>query len=287
MNVNTSTLPVNIFDLQHDEFYNFIELHYGPIQAKILKLQLISDASIFAECNDPTEILQYSGEKLNELKNKACLITNDGNCIILPGIAASFKTLKKRLLKKLEEDVKKTKKNNSTSFTQPNAPTVNQAKSIEQLRTHLITIIRQWYNNHRDEFNLKSESTLVESVDYQIEFRNESNGDQSACIICQCGARSTLCRTVNNGFYQASNFYRHLERRNCSIMLKKLIDETNVEQTDQNNIDNNILSNDSTALVPSSLALTQSSKTLSRKRGVSNATHVNNRSIKRRRTKNS
>ncbi|CAF3797955.1 unnamed protein product, partial [Rotaria socialis] len=85
----------------------------------------------------------------------------------------------------------------------------------------------------------------------------------------------------------ASNFYRHLERRNCSIMLKKLIDETNVEQTDQNNIDNNILSNDSTALVPSSLALTQSSKTLSRKRGVSNATHVNNRSIKRRRTKNS
>ncbi len=59
----TNTLPTNLFDLQHEEFYNFVEFQCGSIQAKILELQLISDAYTFLECIDPTEILQHNGEK--------------------------------------------------------------------------------------------------------------------------------------------------------------------------------------------------------------------------------
>ncbi|CAF0838407.1 unnamed protein product [Adineta steineri] len=47
---------------------------FGIVQANILKIQLISDATTFLECNDPTEILQRNGEKLFNLKHKACLI---------------------------------------------------------------------------------------------------------------------------------------------------------------------------------------------------------------------
>lgn len=134
---------------QHDQFYQFVELQCGSVQAKILELQLISDAFTFLECTDPTEILQYNGDKLNDLKHDACLITHDGTCIILPGIIASFKTLRKRLLKKLEEDAKKAKHNNSNSLTQSHKPVVTQTKSIDEIRNHLITTINQWFINRR------------------------------------------------------------------------------------------------------------------------------------------
>jgi hypothetical protein len=136
-------------DLQHDQFYQFVELQCGSVQAKILELQLISDAFTFLECTDPTEILQYNGDKLNDLKHDACLITHDGTCIILPGIIVSFKTLRKRLLKKLEEDAKKAKHNNSNSLTQSHKPVVTQTKSIDEIRNHLITTINQWFINRR------------------------------------------------------------------------------------------------------------------------------------------
>ena len=106
MSVMERTLPVNVFDLQHDGFYRFVERQCGPLQAEVLKFQLISDASIFVECTDPIEIMQYNSEKLHELKMKSCLITTDGSQIVLPGITASFRTLKKCLLKRIEEDLR-------------------------------------------------------------------------------------------------------------------------------------------------------------------------------------
>ena len=106
---------MNVFDLQHDDFYRFVERQCGPLQAEVLKFQLISDASIFIEWNDPIEIMQYNSEKLHELKMKSCLITIDGSHIVLPGITASFQTLKKCLLKRTEEDLKESKRKKNTS----------------------------------------------------------------------------------------------------------------------------------------------------------------------------
>ncbi|CAM4843680.1 unnamed protein product [Rotaria magnacalcarata] len=202
--INTSTLPPNIFELQHNEFYDFVERHCGHIQAKILQLQHISDVSTFIECGDPTEIFKYHGEKLNELKHLACLITNDGTCIVFPGIIASFKTLKKRFLKKHEDDAKKAKqtKQNFDSSTQLTTSNVNQGKSIDDLRNHLNLTIKQWFINHRVEYNLKNDSDLEENTDYTIEFRNTSNCNQSAIIVCQCGTKSTLSRVAHTGYFQ-------------------------------------------------------------------------------------
>ncbi|CAF3497546.1 unnamed protein product [Rotaria socialis] len=283
MQINASTLPVDVFDLQHDDFYDFVEHNYGPIQAKILKFQLISDASTFIECNDPTEIFQYICEKLTELKHKACLITNDGTCIILPGITASFKTLKKRLLKKVEEDVKKKKNFASNLLTPSNTPIVDQVKSTDQLRTHLITMIRQWYINHRAEYNLNNDSTLEENMDYQIELKNTSSGIQSAIITCGCGSKSTLRRSIPSGYFQISNFYRHIERCNCSMMLKKLGEEGGLGQLDQQNRNSDTVVDDSSVLVPSTLVDDHTNKTTSRKRGLPTSVRANLRSTKRRR----
>lgn len=93
-------LPPDVLELKHDDLYNFVETQCGAIQANILRLQLISDASIFIECDDPTEIMQYNSGKLNDLKNESCLMINDESFIVLPGVTASFSNLKKRLSKR-------------------------------------------------------------------------------------------------------------------------------------------------------------------------------------------
>ncbi|CAF4651592.1 unnamed protein product [Rotaria socialis] len=274
---------MNVFDLQHDDFYSFVELYCGSIQAKILKLQLISDASTLIECSDPTEILQYNGEKLNDLKHKSCLITNDGNCIVLPGIVASFKTLKKCLLKKLEEDTKKNRKNISNNSTLPNTPIVNQVKSIDELRNHLMDTINQWFINNRADFNLIDNSTLEANTDYKIEFRTSSNGSQSAIIICGCGSKSTLARTINTGYFQASNYYRHIERCNCSTMLKKLNDKCDLEMVNEQN-NSSINTSNSTTILPTSISTDGcSGNSSSKKRTASTSVRTSRRSTKRRR----
>ncbi len=206
MHVTTYTLPNNLFELQHDEFYNFVERHCGSIQAKLLEVQLISDACTFIECTDPTEILQYNGEKLKDLKQKACLTTHDGTCIVLPGITASFQTLKKRLLKKLEEDAKKAKRKTSQSSTPFNTPVVNHTKSTDELCIQLIKTIDQWFNKHQIDLNLKNGSRLEENVDYRIEYKDSSTGNNSATIVCSCGCKSTLSRAPNNGHFQVGIF---------------------------------------------------------------------------------
>lgn len=106
---NTSALPLDVFDLKHDVFYNFINYQCGSIQAKILKFQLISDADNFIERNDTTEILTYNSTKLNELKANWCLMTDEKSLIILTGIPASFNSLKKCSLEKLDENIKELK----------------------------------------------------------------------------------------------------------------------------------------------------------------------------------
>jgi len=204
--INTSALPSDVFDLKHDDFYNFVDFQCGPTQANILKFQLISDANIFIECDDPTEIMKYNSDKLNELKDKSCLMLNDGSTIVLPGITASFNNLKKLLLKKIDQDIKELKKNENIS----NAPTpltisnANQSKSIDELNSHIIKSVDQWIEKYRNDFDLQVNSSLVETVDYNIEFMGNATGQQSVVIICACGSKSSLSRHVNNGYYQVS-----------------------------------------------------------------------------------
>ena len=114
---NPNALPSDVFDLKHNDFYNFIDCQCGPILANIHKFQLISDADIFIECNDPTEILKYNSNKLNELKTKSCLMIDDKSSIILPGIIASFSSLKKRLLKFVIDAVGFSREMNNNVFS--------------------------------------------------------------------------------------------------------------------------------------------------------------------------
>jgi hypothetical protein len=203
---NTSAVPTNVFDLKHDDFYNFVEYQCGIIQAKILKFQLISDVDTFMECDDPTRILEYNNEKLKELKAESCLLIDDQSCIILPGIVASFSSLKKRLLKRNEQDIKEMKKNTNIQSTSTPlvATTTSQTKTIDELRSHIKKSIEQWINRSRQDLDLQSDSSLVESIDYSIEFKDNAIGQQSAIITCSCGSKSSLNRSGNTTFFQVS-----------------------------------------------------------------------------------
>lgn len=206
LHINTKTLPVNVFDLQHDGFYRFVERQCGSLQAEVLKFQLISDASIFVECHDPIEIMQYNSEKLHELKMKSCLTTTDGSQIVLPGITASFRTLKKCLLKRIEEDLRDSKRKKPTSdpFTPSLTPDLTQSESTDDLRNHIIDSIDKWFGNHRDEFDVRSDSALVENIDYRIEFIGNNNALQNALITCSCGSKSTVGRRTVGAHFQVS-----------------------------------------------------------------------------------
>ena len=199
--VDTSALPVNVLDLKHNDFYDFVELQCGPLQASILRLQLISDASIFVECANPTEIMTYSSEKLDELKSESCLMTSDESFIIFPGITASFSSLKKQLSKKIEEVIKKSRRNGniSNAFTPSTQPLTNGTKSIDELRAHIIKSIDQWIDKYRTDFDFQANSTLVEAIDYHIHFIDNGTNEQSVVIMCACETKSSVNRRGTNG----------------------------------------------------------------------------------------
>jgi hypothetical protein len=184
---NTSTLPPNIFELKHDDFYDFVDHECGTIQAQILKFQLISDVDIFIGCDDPTELLKYNSAKLNELKANSCLMIDEKTCIILPGILSSFSSLKKRLLKKMDEHMKELKRNknvvNSYASTPLTANTTSQSKTVDELRSHIIKSIDQWIDKYRNDFDLQADSSLVESVDYSLDCR-EGHMKKNSLSVC-------------------------------------------------------------------------------------------------------
>ena len=205
---NTSTLPSNIFELKHDDFYDFVDHECGTIQAKILKFQLISDVDTFIECDNPTEILKYDNEKLKQLKANSCLTIDEKTFIILPGIPASFSSLKKRLLKKMNEHIKEIKRNKNTAnsyMSTPLAPiTTSQSKTADEIRSQIIKSIDQWIDKNRTHLDLEIGSSIIESVDYKIEFKDNAFGQSSVMVCCIYGSKSTLNQYVNNGYYQVS-----------------------------------------------------------------------------------
>lgn len=212
MYLNSHELPSDVYDLQHDDFYKLVSDRCGPVQADILKFQLISDAHIFIECEDPTEILKYNNEKLNELKNKSCLILDDRSSIVLPGIIVSFNSLRKRLLKKFDEDIKEMKKQKNTSnaatllitSTPLTTSTPGQPKTTDELTSHINKLIEQWVDKYRVDLNLKDNCSLVNTVDYSIQFKHLIDGQQTTIITCLCGSKATLSHHTINGNIQVS-----------------------------------------------------------------------------------
>lgn len=140
--ISTSSFPLDVLDLKHDEFYQFVQDQCGPIQANMLKFELISDASIFIECDNPTEIMAYDSVKLNKLKADSCLMTTDGSSIILPGITASFSNLKKLLLKKFDKNIKESRRKTILSNTSAvsTALSTSELTSSDDLRNHMMLI---------------------------------------------------------------------------------------------------------------------------------------------------
>ncbi|CAF4360164.1 unnamed protein product, partial [Rotaria magnacalcarata] len=143
-------------------------------------------------------------------------------------------------------------------------------------------IISHWLRTHRDEMNLKQDALLEENKDYHIEFKNVNNSNESAAVICGCGTKATLSRVNNTGYYQISNYYRHIERGNCSVMQKKL-NADQEKDDDESNGDNNTNSNTSSVTPKSPLNGTNQNRISSKKRRLSTSTPATRRRTKRRR----
>jgi hypothetical protein len=128
---------------------------------------------------------------------------DEKTCIILPGILSSFSSLKKRLLKTMDEHMKELKRNknvvDSYASTPLTANTTSQSKTVDELRSHIIKSIDQWIDKYRNDFDLQADSSLVESVDYKIVFKDNVI-DQSPVVISRtCRSKSSLIRHASNG----------------------------------------------------------------------------------------
>ena len=153
-----------------------------------------------------TEIMTYDSVKLNELKADSCLMTTDGSFIMLPGITASFSNLKKLLLKKFDENVKESRRKTILSNTSAasTALSTSQLTSSDDLRNHIAKSINQWIDKYRRDFDLQTSGTLLDTVDYSIQFIDNGLDRQSAIITCSCGTAFTLSRHPDTGHFQVS-----------------------------------------------------------------------------------
>ena len=119
---------------------------------------------------------------------------DDNSSIILPGIIASFSSLKKRLLKKFDQDTKERKKNKNiiNTSTPLTSLTTNQSKTNDELTNHIIKSIDQWIYKYRNDFDLPANISLVNTVDYSVEFKDDRAGQQLVIITCVCGSKIPL-----------------------------------------------------------------------------------------------
>ena len=88
--------------------------------------------------------------------------------------------------------------------------TTNQSKTNDELTNHIIKSIDQWIDKYRNDFNLPANISLVNTVDYSVEFKDDRAGQQLVIITCVCGLKSTLNRHGSNGYLQVSGQSFHL-----------------------------------------------------------------------------
>ncbi|CAF3565499.1 unnamed protein product [Rotaria socialis] len=232
--LDTSRLPDDVLSYTDEAFYNFVEVHLGRINARLLSYLQISSVPCFLLTENPCEILtlDIDDEVLEQMSQEICIKLKNSQVIVKPGIENCLKCLKNLLLRKIEEEMKKMKLKGKQQFmtfanttpvqsialstsisasstsllTTPCSPSI-----IDEHRQYLLKLIHQWCIDNRAILEL-NELELKEDVDFNFAFSNINNALEIN-IQCKCGSKLILGK--NAGKFQLSNYYKHLKDTNC------------------------------------------------------------------------
>lgn len=226
MSDRSSSVPNNIFELENEEFFEFVRYFSGEKLAILLQFQEITNVQCFLDCDDPFEILSFDSDDLLDLKKKLCVKLNNNSFAVLPGIKSKMKLLKNVLTKKRNQFRREPSKpstdivaiNNTSSIILTAENLTYSSNSSTQLpinissssaatlttndeqKQHIIHLLDEWCEKVKEDSN-QQHIKLKEGVDYELIVDYMSN---KALIKCQCGTSTTLGKKKNS--YIVSHF---------------------------------------------------------------------------------
>lgn len=232
--LDPSLLPMNLFSLRGDAFYELLMRITSEDIKELLKIQRISMANCFLD-TDPLAFfdLNCSDPSITEIQSRLSFKTESGDNVIFAGIEADLRYLR-RLFETFftTRNAKKPKgqidPNTNLASPQPNSPMgatplaipveSPQPSNLSAIDHHdyLTKQIDSWWETRRNDFNLEH-SLLIETDDYQLIIKNDS-----VSVKCSCKRNISLTRPMDRLHYQLSNFYKHLtQSTRCTVISKK------------------------------------------------------------------
>ncbi|CAF4026323.1 unnamed protein product, partial [Rotaria magnacalcarata] len=120
----------------------------------------------------------------------------------------------------------------SLTLTTAQTPSVSNQFSLTEHKAHVLNLIRKWYSDNKENFNLES-FNLEENIDCFLNISFDENTDVKANIKCKCNRLISLSKNDNK--IQVSNFYKHLQSNGCDHMkhMKQAARDLNLSQQQQ------------------------------------------------------
>ncbi|CAF1369097.1 unnamed protein product [Rotaria sp. Silwood1] len=223
--LNTSRLPNDVLSYTDQDFYNFVEMFLGKLHAHLLSYLHINSVPCFLLTENPCSIfsLDIEDEVLEQLSREICIKLKNNQLIVKPRVENSFKCLKDLLLKKIEQDMKRTKQNSkqqtvtlgNTTSTQsfsisssmlispPSLLTSSySALTIDEHRQYLLNCIKLWCLDNKANLQF-NELELKEDTDFTFIFSNINNFLEVS-VKCKCGSNINLGKNAEK--FQLSNY---------------------------------------------------------------------------------
>lgn len=169
------------------------------MEAQLLKIQCIRTINSFLRINDVFDVFSIDSQEVNDMKRQICLILNDNNFIVKPGIRASLDYLRDLFHKKQKEmssslNVNRSNSRNTSSTNRSNPPNTSPTNRSDTSATfqtpestpsrsndtdldHRRLIIRgidEWCSKNGRNLNL-NDLQLAENIDYFITLPSDEN----------------------------------------------------------------------------------------------------------------
>lgn len=244
-----SRLPENIFDLNNEQFYNFLANTYGNDLAQLISFQAIRNGQHLLEAtiDDVLLVLNDDSAEIDELRKFCCFRVAGDEFKVKLGVKLAINNLIRELKMKQEETTKKKRQiaNQKVSSsigdveTADNPTQTNDEISSPQslfssasprilsstdsliLRlqkkstavAHKMDIeqrINKWWSS----YNGVDDISLIEGTNYHLTINQSVNNTYTSVLLCKCGIRFKL-PFIEPGFFKLSTFYRHLREKRC------------------------------------------------------------------------
>jgi hypothetical protein len=86
MNGDLPSLSDNILSYSSDAFYKFVKEFVGVNEGVILEIQRIKNVRILLQLSDVFLFFQINSKDTFDLKQRACFVTNNIQCVVRAGI---------------------------------------------------------------------------------------------------------------------------------------------------------------------------------------------------------